>query len=212
MISVPRLLLATNNQGKTLEIHSLLQHLRIELVRPADLGLHLEVLEDGRSYAANATKKALAFAKATNMVVLADDSGLELDTLNGAPGLHSARYSPLANASDKDRRDFLLARLTGKPRPWTALFRATIAVASPAGEVHLVEGTCAGEIIPEERGDSGFGYDPIFQLEGLGLTMAELNMDDKNRLSHRGNALRKAIPILIDIFGLEESETSTRNA
>jgi len=198
----PRLLLATNNTGKVLEINSILQHLGIELVRPADLGLHLDILEDGNSYAANATKKALAFAKASHMVVLADDSGLEVDVLNGAPGLHSSRYSPLANASDKDRRDFLLAQLSAKPRPWTALFRATIAIASPIGEVQLVEGTCAGEIIPEERGDSGFGYDPIFQLKDIGLTMAELNMEEKNRLSHRGNAVRKAIPILIELFGL----------
>ena len=199
-----QLLIATNNRGKMLEIQSILQDLAIELLSPADLGLQLQVLEDGKSYAANAEKKAIAFANASDMVALADDSGLEVNVLDGAPGLHSARYSPLENATDKDRREFLLAQLAGKPRPWTARFRATIAVAAPNGEVHLEEGLCSGEIIPEERGESGFGYDPIFQLKGMGVTMAQLAMEEKNRLSHRGHALRKTIPVLIDILGLEK--------
>jgi len=202
MNNVPQLLIATNNQGKVLEIRSILRDLTIELLSPADLGMRLQILEDGRSYADNARKKALTFANASDMVALADDSGLEVNVLDGAPGLHSARYSPRKNATDKDRREFLLTQLAGKPRPWTARFRATIAIASPNGEVHLEEGLCLGEIIPQERGTSGFGYDPIFQLEGKEVTMAELTMDEKNLLSHRGYALRKSIPTLIDLLEL----------
>jgi XTP/dITP diphosphohydrolase len=202
MTEPDRLLLATNNKGKIKEIHSILEHLKITLVHPADLGLQMDILEDGTTYAENATKKALGFSKASNLVALADDSGLEVDVLDGAPGLHSARYSPLATATDKDRRDYLLAQLDGIPRPWTARFRATVAIANPNGKVHLTEGTCMGEIVPNERGSSGFGYDPIFQLQDIELTMAELDMEKKNRLSHRGQAVTEAIPILIDTFGL----------
>jgi XTP/dITP diphosphohydrolase len=195
-----KLLIATNNQGKVREIRAILQELDLELVLPADLGLELEVEEDGQTYAENATKKALAFSVASGLTALADDSGLEVDALDGAPGLHSARYAPLPNATDADRRAILLLNLTRKPRPWTARFRAAVAIASPGRGETVVEGVCPGEIIPEERGEGGFGYDPIFQLEGSDKTMAELDMDEKNRLSHRGQALRKAIPVLIEIF------------
>jgi len=102
--------------------------------------------------------------------------------------------------TDKDRRLYLLQNLQDKPRPWTVRFRATIAIASPNGEIHLTEGICEGEIIPEERGTSGFGYDPIFLLKELGKTMAELSMEEKNRLSHRARAVMKAKPILERIF------------
>ena len=202
MGNISRLLLATNNHGKILEIRSILQPLAIELIQPSDLGIEIQVVEDGNTYAENAIKKALAFAKASNLVTLADDSGLEVVALQGAPGLHSARYLPQPNATDKDRRGFLLSQIAGKPRPWTACFRATVAIATSMEIVELTEGVCMGEIIPVERGDSGFGYDPIFKLKGMELTMAELNLKDKNRLSHRGQAVRKAIPYLIDSLGL----------
>ena len=135
------------------------------------------------------------------MIALGDDSGLEVDALDGQPGLHSHRFSPLPDATDADRRRYLLARLQGFPPPWTAHFHATVAVALPSGEVQLATGQCAGEIIPEERGANGFGYDPIFLIPELGRTMAELEMDEKNRLSHRARAVRNAIPILEKIFG-----------
>jgi XTP/dITP diphosphohydrolase len=210
----PKLLIATNNKGKVKEIKAILQDLDIELILPADIGLELDVVEDGQTYAENAAKKALAFCQAGGLTALADDSGLEVDALDGAPGLHSARYGPPltlspfsgkmegggGRASDADRRRILLQNLDGKPRPWVARFRATVAIASPERGVRLVEGTCPGEIIPEERGTGGFGYDPIFLLEGLDKTMAELEMDEKNRLSHRGQAIRKAIPILIEFL------------
>lgn len=195
-----KLLIATNNQGKIEELKELLNGSGIEFVTPAQIDLQLDVEEDGSTYDENAGKKAIAFARASGLISLADDSGLEVDALDGAPGLYSARYSPKPGAKDKDRRDFLLQNLADKPRPWKAHFHATIAVAKPTGEIEFAEGNCFGEIIPEERGTGGFGYDPIFLLTGLGKTMAELEMDEKNRLSHRARAMMAAIPILKKLF------------
>jgi XTP/dITP diphosphohydrolase len=197
-----RLLLATNNRGKIAEMRALLESLDLQLVIPADIGLELDVAEDGRTYAENASKKAMAFAKASGLVALGDDSGLEVDALGGNPGLHSHRFCPIPNATDADRRRYLLELLQDKPRPWTARFRAAVAVARPSGEVELADGRCEGEIIPQERGANGFGYDPVFLIPGLGRTMAELEMSDKNRLSHRAGAVRNAIPIVKEILGL----------
>ena len=197
-----KLLLATNNKGKLRELFSILADLPIELVTPADIHLDLDVKEDGVTYAENAAKKALAFARGSGLAALADDSGLEVDALGGAPGLHSARYSSKPNASDADRRAYLLQNLGGKPRPWTARFLATVAVAGPGGIVQFAEGTCPGEIIPEERGTGGFGYDPIFFMPELGMTMAELPEEIKNRLSHRARAVQAARPILKKLFEL----------
>jgi XTP/dITP diphosphohydrolase len=197
-----KLLIATNNKGKVEELQDLLKDSGIEFVTPAQINLKLDVVEDGLTYQKNAEKKALAFAQASGLISLADDSGLEVDALDGAPGLYSARYSPKPGANDKDRRDFLLQNLADKPRPWTAHFHATIAIATPAGEIEFAEGNCCGEIIPEERGTGGFGYDPVFLMEGLGRTMAELEMDEKNRLSHRARAVMNAMPILKKMFGV----------
>jgi XTP/dITP diphosphohydrolase len=203
-----RLLIATNNQGKVKELQDLLKDTGIELVTPAQIALDLEVVEDGQTYAENATKKAVAFAQTSGLISLADDSGLEVDALGGAPGLYSARYgSPDGGAVklfDAERRAFLVRNLQDKPRPWTARFHATIAVATPNGETHLAEGFCEGEIIPEERGTGGFGYDPIFLLAGLGKTMAELSMEEKNRLSHRAKAVMNAKGILDQLFRTQD--------
>ena len=196
------LLLATNNKGKVAEIKALLARLDLTLFTPSDIGISLEVPEDGQTYAENAAKKAVALAQAGGMIALGDDSGLEVDSLDGQPGLYSHRFCPLPNATDADRRKYLLEQLQDKPSPWTARFRATIAVATPAGEVQLATGQCEGEIIPEERGANGFGYDPVFLVPELGRTMAELSMDEKNRLSHRARAVLNAIPILRVIFDL----------
>src|SRR5688500_14766476 len=198
-----KLRIATNNKGKVKELQELLKDTGIELVTPAEIDLQLEVVEDGSTYAENATKKAIAFSNTSATISLADDSGLEVDALDGAPGLYSARYSPKPNATDADRRAYLLQNLQDKPRPWTARFHATIAIATPNGEVHLTEGICEGEITPEERGTGGFGYDPIFLLSELGKTMAELSMGEKNRLSHRAKAVIKAKVILRKIFNSE---------
>ena len=208
-----KLLLATNNQGKLRELRASLAGLPLELVTPADIRLELDVPEDGSTYAGNASKKALAFALASGLTALADDSGLEVEALDGAPGLYSARYgAPLrlppfsgkmgGRGGDADRRAFLLQNLRGQPRPWSARFRATVAVAGPGGSVQIVEGTCEGEVIPEERGAGGFGYDPIFLLSELGKTMAELPEETKNRLSHRARAAQAAKPILMRLFNV----------
>ena len=199
---VHALLIATNNQGKVKELHELLNDTGLELVTPAQLHLDLEVHEDGQTYAENATKKAVAFAQASGLISLADDSGLEVDALDGAPGLYSARYGSPAGGklSDAERRAFLIRNLEGRARPWTARFHATIAIALPNGETRLAEDYCEGEIIPEERGTSGFGYDPIFLLPDMGKTMAELPMEEKNRLSHRAKAVMQAKEILLEMF------------
>jgi len=212
-----KLLIATNNQGKVIELQGLLNDTGIDLVTPAQINLELDVIEDGLTYAENATKKALAFAKANNLISLADDSGLEVDALDGAPGLYSARYGSLngGKLTDAERRKYLIQKLQDKPHPWTARFHATIAIAIPTSyvtlsgakdpdsrdeKIYIAEGICEGEIIPTERGTGGFGYDPIFLLPELGKTMAELTMDEKNRLSHRAKAVIKAGIIIEGLF------------
>jgi len=198
--NMPQLLIATGNPGKLIEIQALLDDPTLRLLTPADLGLHLEVAELGATYAENAAIKALAFASASGRLTLADDSGLEVDALGGLPGIRSARFAPQPGATDADRRLYLLQRLGGLPRPWTACFHCTVALATAAGEVCFAEGRCPGEIIPEERGDQGFGYDPIFLLPELGRTMAQLSMEEKNRLSHRALAVQAARPLLSALF------------
>jgi XTP/dITP diphosphohydrolase len=197
---VKKLLIATNNRGKVIELQDLLKDIGIELITPADINLILEVEEDGTTYAENAAKKAAAFAYASGLISLADDSGLEVDALDGAPGLYSARYHPKPGANDADRRAYMIENLRGKSQPWKAHFHATIAIAIPNQDVHIVEGNCYGEIIPEERGTGGFGYDPIFLFSEMNKTMAELGMEEKNRLSHRAKAVKNAFPFLNKIY------------
>jgi XTP/dITP diphosphohydrolase len=211
-----KLLIATNNKGKVEEIKDLLKDISVELVTPHDIGIELRVEEDGSTYAENAEKKALAFAHASKLISLADDSGLEVEALDGTPGLYSNRYGPSLSLppnsknlggdrggrTDADRRAYLLKNLKGKPRPWMAKFHATIAIAIPGNpSVRFAKGECKGEIIPEERGTGGFGYDPIFFIPEMNRTMAELSMEEKNRLSHRARAIMNAASILKDIFG-----------
>ncbi|MEJ5239619.1 MAG: RdgB/HAM1 family non-canonical purine NTP pyrophosphatase [Anaerolineales bacterium] len=192
-----QLLIATNNPGKRREFQALLADLPFQLIIPPEIGLDLHPSEEGQTYAENAQHKAVTFAHASGLLSLADDSGLEVDALNGAPGLHSARYHPRPGATDAERRALLLEHLRPYPRPWTARFRAVLALADPRGKIALAEGICEGEIIPEERGENGFGYDPIFLLREVGRTMAELSMEEKNRLSHRARAVQALRPILL---------------
>jgi XTP/dITP diphosphohydrolase len=208
------LLIASTNAGKLREIEAIfaearltsavssVHNLSLELVLPSQIGLHLDVVEDGNTYAENAAKKAVAYTQASQLPTLADDSGLEVDALDGQPGLYSARYAPWANATDADRRQYLLQNLQSKPRPWTAHFHCTVVIAVPGGEVFYVDGDCPGEIISEERGLNGFGYDPIFWIPELGQTMAELPMQKKNQLSHRSRAVRAAIPVIERLFSV----------
>lgn len=195
-----RLLIATTNPGKLVEFRDLLGDIPVELVMPER---DLRVVEDGANYAENAALKARAYAAASGWIALADDSGLEVDALDGAPGLHSARYSPVKNAGDADRRALLLANLRNLPRPWTAHFHCTVAIALPDGRLYLSEGQVFGEIIPDERGQNGFGYDPIFLLPELGRSMAELSREEKNTLSHRARAVHAALPVLRELMGFE---------
>ena len=199
---MPSLLIGTHNLGKQTEILAILDGLGIRWVTPEDLGLVLEIPEPGPDYATHARTKAIAYALAYNHWTLSDDSGLEVAALGGVPGLGSARLGGEGKA-DADRRRVLLEMLRPHPRPWKAQFRATVALSSPAGEVELAEGFCPGEVIPTERGSGGFGYDPVFLLEGVGLTMAELSMDQKNRLSHRARAIQALLPALKSTFLLQ---------
>lgn len=195
------ILLATNNPGKLLELQQLLAPLEnVRLLTPKMLGIDLEVAETGSTYQENAALKAEAFAKEAGILTLADDSGLEVDALDGAPGIHSKRYSPQPGATDGDRRALMVSNLQGKPRPWTARFRACVALSAPELPVQTMFGACEGEIIPEERGTNGFGYDPIFYIPDLRRTMAELTDEQKNAVSHRGNAVRAAMPLLVELL------------
>lgn len=196
----PSLLIATANRGKQAEFRQLLRGLKVRLLFPQNLGLDLHVEEKGQTYAENAALKARAWAQVSGLITLADDSGLEVEALNGEPGIYSARYAPQPHPTDADRRRHLLRNLAGHPRPWRAQFRCVLAIAAPQGTIHFAEGICPGEIIPEERGAHGFGYDPIFLLPEQGKTMAELTPEEKNRLSHRGRAVQAAWPLLVALF------------
>jgi XTP/dITP diphosphohydrolase len=198
-----QVLIATNNKGKRIEIAALLSDLEIELVIPSEIGIEMEVEETGLTYTETALLKGRAFCKEARLLTLADDSGLEVEALGGLPGLHSARFAPKPGATDADRRRLLLERLQGSPRPWRAQFRCVVALVSPGGMEYLTEGICPGEIIPEERGQNGFGYDPVFLLPDLGLTMAELSMEEKNRRSHRALAVLAAREALIKMAVME---------
>ena len=191
-----KLLLATNNQAKVREYRSLLQDIPYEMVTPTEQGINTEVSEVGESLEENARLKATALAAESQLLALADDSGLEVDTLGGEPGHLSARYAG-EGASDIERINYLLARL--KEVSWekrTARFRCVIAIAIPDGRVEICCGECPGFITFAPRGEQGFGYDPVFYLPGLDKTMAELPLAAKNQVSHRGQAARKACHVL----------------
>src|SRR3990170_980541 len=179
------LLIATTNPGKLAELQALLSRSGAVLTDLRQTGIDLSVPEEGGDYAENALAKALAYAQASGLWTLADDTGLEVDALGGAPGLRSARLAE----DDAARRASLLERLAKHPRPWTARFRSAVVLASPTGERAFGDGICYGEIIPDARGENGFGYDPLFVVAGTGQTMAELPFEVKNRLGHRAGAV-----------------------
>ncbi len=191
-----KLLLATNNQAKVREYMMLLRNLPFDLVTLAEQGVTTVVEEVGESLEENARLKATEYAFESQLLTLADDSGLEVDALGGEPGRLSARYAG-EGASDRDRIDYLLARLNDVP--WSersARFRCVIAVVVPGGAVKLCSGECRGIITFEPRGEEGFGYDPVFYLPELDKTMAELPLEVKNQISHRGQAARKVYYLL----------------
>ena len=196
-----KLLLATNNKAKVREYRSLLRALPFELVTLSEQGINTVVNEVGESLEENAELKAVAFSAESQLTALADDSGLEVDALGGEPGPVSARCAG-EGASDEERVEYLLARL--KDVPWqkrSARFRCVIAIATPEEKVGFCSGECPGMITFEPRGGEGFGYDPIFYLPVLNKTMAELSLEVKNTVSHRGEAARK-VPSVLARLGL----------
>ena len=193
---MPKLLLATNNQAKVYEYRSLLRNPAYELVTLAEEGITTVVDEVGESLEENARLKATSLATESQLLALADDSGLEVDALGGEPGRLSARYAG-EGASDGDRVNYLLSRLKGIPWPErSARFRCVIAIATPDGELEFCSGECRGIITFEPKGKYGFGYDPVFYLPQLDKTMAELPLEIKNQVSHRGQAARKVSQVL----------------
>ena len=190
-----KLLVATHNQGKLQEYSKLLQDLPLTLTYLDEIGVREEVAETGNTFAANALLKAQEYAGMTGLWTWADDSGLEVDALQGAPGVHSARYAG-TDATDQDRYEMLLRELQSHPRPWTARFQCVVAIARPAAAPETCTGTLEGIITGSPRGAHGFGYDPVFFLPDRGRTLAELPTSVKNEISHRGRASRRAKELL----------------
>lgn len=198
------LLIATQNKGKVAEYQKLLADTGFNIISLSDLGLsHLQVAETGTSFEENARLKAQTYMKASQTLTLADDSGLEVDALQGAPGIYSARYGDPA-FDDAARRTYLLQQMQASldDEARTARFRCVIALANPHTEKTItVNGTCEGHILKEDQDDGhGFGYDAIFQPIGYGYSFAQLSSDIKNKLSHRGIAIKKLKPILETIL------------
>jgi len=204
------LVVATSNRGKVEELRALLALLPVDVRAVGELlGESPNVVEDGATFVDNAVKKARAVARATMTLTLADDSGLEVDALDGRPGVRSARFAH-DRATDAENNAALLSALdafgepTGIPSGgFRARFRCALALVDPftgGGEPRTVEGTCEGTITRTPRGSGGFGYDPLFVVAGTDKTMAELDVDEKNRVSHRSRALSSLLPILESVL------------
>lgn len=186
-----KVIFATSNEGKMKEVHSILEDLGMEVLSMKEAGIQVDVVEDGTTFEENAMIKATEIAKESGEIVLADDSGLEVDYLNKEPGIYSARYMG-EDTSYKIKNQSLIDRLEGvEDEKRTARFVCAIAAAFPDGTVEVTRGTIEGRIGYEEKGTNGFGYDPIFYVPEYGCTTAELTLEQKNEASHRGKALRK---------------------
>ncbi len=187
-----KILLASSNKGKINEIKKCFSGLNLEFVSLDNYPDLQELDEDGNSFKENALKKARVRAESSGLITFADDSGLEVDALAGKPGIYSARYAG-ENASDEENNRKLLKELAGLSREKRkANFRTVAVLVDPADDYEgIVEGICDGYILESPRGNNGFGYDPLFYLSDLGKTMAELSVEEKNKISHRGKALRK---------------------
>jgi XTP/dITP diphosphohydrolase len=194
-----RVLFATTNAGKLRELRGLVGE-AVEVLSLADLPPLPEPEEDGDTFEANAEKKARAYAQASGLPTLADDSGLCVDALGGRPGVHSARYAP---GDDRARYERLLGELVGVPEPQrTASFQCALCLALPGGgPVYMEVGKCEGMILYGPRGAHGFGYDPVFLVPELGRAMAELRPEEKAGISHRGRAFQKMRPHLLELTG-----------
>ena len=199
-----KIILATQNKGKIKELQELLVDEAIEVLSLIDIEDWEDVEENGETFADNAALKARAAVKKTGLIALADDSGLEVDALDGAPGVYSARFAgePKDDERNNDKLLHLLETVANEER--LARFRCALVVATPEGKEFLTEGTVEGQILTERRGSDGFGYDPLFFVPEYSRTMAELTLAEKNRLSHRAQAFRKAIPILQTLKGKKQ--------
>ncbi len=196
-----KLILSSGNAHKIKEIKEILKDLNIEIVSKDDLGFKdLDVDEDKDTLEGNAFKKAEELSKLVNGIVIADDTGLFVDALNGAPGVYSARYSG-ENATDKGNNELLLKNLKDVPmEKRTAYFKTVIAIILEDGLKLKAEGICKGRIGFEVHGTNGFGYDPLFIVEGLGKSFGEMTDEEKNSLSHRANALRNLKNVLGEVL------------
>ena len=195
-----KIILATQNQGKLRELQELLEDEAIEVLSLRDIADWEDVEETGETFADNATLKARAAVKKTGLIALADDSGLEVDALEGAPGVHSARFAGEPK-DDERNNDKLLEQLDAIPDDQrTARFRCALMLVTPQGEEFLTEGAVEGRILKQRRGQDGFGYDPLFYVPDYARTMAELTLAEKNSLSHRAQAFCKVIPILVQVL------------
>ncbi len=188
-MKLDKIIFATGNKGKIKEIQMILADLGVEVITMKDAGIEIDIVEDGKTYEENAMIKARAVAKYTDAIVMADDSGLEIDYLNNEPGIYSARYMG-EETSYRIKNANLIERLHGVPdEQRTARFVCAIAAVLPDGRELTTRGIIEGRIGYEEKGENGFGYDPIFYVPRFGKTTAELSEEEKNQVSHRGNAL-----------------------
>lgn len=203
-MTITKLLLATNNLHKIEELQAILAELPFELTHPAQEGLRLDPEETGTTFEENALIKANAFAQASGLLTLADDSGLEIDALNGEPGVYSARYGNTAKSDHAGRNQRVLHKLADVP--WeqrTARFRCVMAICGPDKVRGTVDGTLEGLIAHAPKGQNGFGYDPIFFVPELGSTIAELESAEKHKISHRGRAGTAAAALLGRLFSTD---------
>ena len=194
-----KFVLASNNQKKLVEMGQLLSEMGIELVSQRDAGCHFEVDENGSTFAENAYLKAAAVTQATGLPAVADDSGLMVDALDGAPGIYSARFTGSHEDSDEARTAYLLEKLEGVTER-SAKFVSAICCTFPNGDILRTEGECPGSILLSPRGSNGFGYDPVFLPEGFEESMAEISAEEKNAISHRGVSMRKFIKELREYY------------
>lgn len=201
-----KLVLSTSNKNKVNEIREILKDLPVEILSKEEIGLgHLEVVEDGDTLESNSLKKARALKELTPYMVMADDSGLFVDALNGEPGIYSSRYGG-EDGNDKLNNETLLRNLKDKDR--TAAFRSVIALIDENGNEYVMQGICRGSLLEEEKGSGGFGYDPLFVPEGYHKSFAEMPYEVKNSISHRRRAIDGLREVLAGLLGEENENTS----
>ena len=199
MTSLKQILIASGNKNKVFEIKNILKDLGIKILSLKDFPLMPEVIEDAKTLEGNAIKKALETAKFTKEICLADDSGLEVDYLAGAPGVYSARYAG-ENVNYNDNNKKLLKELENVPKEKRqAKFRTVMALAFPNGNIKISRGECKGFILEELKGDKGFGYDPLFFIAEINKSLAEISIEEKNKISHRAKALKEMFKIIKNI-------------